>query len=526
GGTGAGTVANGGSLELNGGTITHEPLTPSGTGVGGRGALVGVPGTSSVWQQSAFVGQLVTVNASTIGVDAGATIDLATSLTMPGLLTKLLPGTLRLSGGLANIGTGGLTIVEGTVRFAKTAGTDALAGGILHISGANDVGMQDDDVLIEEASEQINAAVVVQVAPAGLWNLGGFTETIGNGTTTNVLNLFSGLANRPHIRNGTLILGGTTNSTSNITSAGAGAGSGGNMLFSTPGAIFDADLTLNLGGFRRDFNLAASGQSQNILQINGPIANGQINKVTGTGTLVLNSSANSYAGFSEVQTLTNGGAASGTFTLNYRGATTVPLAFNAPTSGGPGSVQTELENLPTIGVGNVLVTGAAGGPYTITFQGTLANRDISLLGITNSGPTFAIAETTPGGGTLLAAGTIAVGSNTALGTGGLSFRSTGNNITTILRSDAAPVTVPNVVDEVNAANAAGFFVAQIMGSQPITFSNTWYENYNVAGQIGHILVFNPTVTWSGAAAAGTVAIDLGNFTLNFRNAPYAVSTIS
>src|SRR5205807_1122330 len=147
----------------------------------------------------------------------------------------------------------GLNISEGTVRFAKTAGVDAIAAGTLNISGGNDVGMQDDDALIEEANEQINAAVAVQVAPAGLWNLGGFTESIGNGVTANVLTLFSGLANRAHVKNGTLILAGAVN-TSNILVNNAGTGLGGSMLMTTPGALLDSDLTLNLGGVRRDIN--------------------------------------------------------------------------------------------------------------------------------------------------------------------------------------------------------------------------------------------------------------------------------
>ena len=223
-------------------------------------------------------------------------------------ITKLLPGTLRLSsnnaaaaGSFANIGAGGIVIAQGTVRFAKNPGIDAIAGGTLNISGNNDVGMQDDDVLILENNEQIANAVVVQLAPAGLWNLGGNIETIGA-----AFNVFVGLANRPHVKNGTLILG----TGSSIVSAASGAAGGGaNMLFNTPGTLIDSDVTLNLNAANRTFNLAgyntaSQGLSQNILQVDGKITNGTINKATGLGTLFLNNNTNDYGqASSELQML-------------------------------------------------------------------------------------------------------------------------------------------------------------------------------------------------------------------------------
>lgn len=58
-----------------------------------------------------------------------------------------------------------------------------------------------------------------------------------------------------------------------------------------------------------------------------------------------------------------GSPSGGTFTLSYRGQTTATIAFNALAS----AVQSALEALSTVGVGNVAVTGSAGGPYTVTF---------------------------------------------------------------------------------------------------------------------------------------------------------------
>ncbi len=71
---------------------------------------------------------------------------------------------------------------------------------------------------------------------------------------------------------------------------------------------------------------------------------------------------------SDEQTITIGGAPTGgTFTLTFDGQRTVPIAFDAPAQGGPGSVENALKALasaPEVGV-----NGLAGGPYTVRFYG-------------------------------------------------------------------------------------------------------------------------------------------------------------
>lgn len=100
---------------------------------------------------------------------------------------------------------------------------------------------------------------------------------------------------------------------------------------------------------------------------------------------------------SEVQSLTEGGAGLTSFTLTFRGSTTGAIAAAAIGS----TVQTALEALPTIGVGNVTVSGGAGGPYTVTFTGTLSNSDVPLLTATPTGGTGTVtpALVTQGGNT-------------------------------------------------------------------------------------------------------------------------------
>lgn len=100
----------------------------------------------------------------------------------------------------------------------------------------------------------------------------------------------------------------------------------------------------------------------------------------------------------EVQTATiSGGPTGGTFTLTYRGDTTTALPYNASAA----AVASALAALPSIGSGNVSVSGSAGGPYVITFQGLLAATNVPM--ITASGsftggttPSVAVAQTTAG----------------------------------------------------------------------------------------------------------------------------------
>ena len=89
------------------------------------------------------------------------------------------------------------------------------------------------------------------------------------------------------------------------------------------------------------------------------------------------------AGISEVQRLTiTGTPTGGTFTLSYNGQATTPIAYNAAAA----VVQTALEALANVGAGDILVSGGPGPatPYTFTFAGSLAERDVSALVVTAS----------------------------------------------------------------------------------------------------------------------------------------------
>ena len=65
----------------------------------------------------------------------------------------------------------------------------------------------------------------------------------------------------------------------------------------------------------------------------------------------------------------------GTFTLSFNGQTSAPIPYNASASG----LKAALEALPSIGAGNMDVSGPAGGPWLVEFVGTLAGASVSAL---------------------------------------------------------------------------------------------------------------------------------------------------
>jgi hypothetical protein len=110
----------------------------------------------------------------------------------------------------------------------------------------------------------------------------------------------------------------------------------------------------------------------------------------------------SAAAANDVQTATvSGSPTGGTFTLNVtwpanNSTATAAIAYNASAA----TVQAAVAAV--VGTGNVAVTGSAGGPWTVTFQGKLTDQPVSVMAIgTNSltggsSPTVGVVHTTTG----------------------------------------------------------------------------------------------------------------------------------
>ena len=99
------------------------------------------------------------------------------------------------------------------------------------------------------------------------------------------------------------------------------------------------------------------------------------------GGVNLNVAEANGSGINEIQTITTNGATAGTFKLSFTDPvggftrTTGDLPFDATS----GEVQTALENLTSVGSGNVSVTGAVGGPWQVEFVADYAATDVPLI---------------------------------------------------------------------------------------------------------------------------------------------------
>jgi hypothetical protein len=103
-----------------------------------------------------------------------------------------------------------------------------------------------------------------------------------------------------------------------------------------------------------------------------------------------------YPYTNQVQSVSlNGPPTGGNFQLTYGGKTTGNIPYNETAA----NVQADLQALSSIGAGNVTVSGQNGGPYTITFGGTMSMGSLgtitlgasTLSGGTN--PAVSIAQT-------------------------------------------------------------------------------------------------------------------------------------
>lgn len=103
------------------------------------------------------------------------------------------------------------------------------------------------------------------------------------------------------------------------------------------------------------------------------------------------------ANAAEVQTITRT-ATGGTVAISFDGETALAVPVVAATTAA--DVRAALETLSNIDPGDVVVTGAVGGPFVITFGGKYLGENVPLIDVddTNAtGGTVLLAQTTQGG---------------------------------------------------------------------------------------------------------------------------------
>ncbi len=228
-------------------------------------------------------------------------------------------------------------------------------------------------------------------------------------------------------------------------------------------------------------------------------------------------------------TLTLAGAGlGGAYALAYGGQTTAGIAPRATAT----TIQAALQGLSSIGSGNVLVGGNAGGPYTITFAGAMARLAGAALGLsvdgsglTATGPSAAVK---PGWTSYITFGGAAGGTFT-LATGGkttapLAWNATGPQVQAALLAIGVtgtygipylvPVAQPGIYYVINAnitVNASGLTGGAVATLEGTTVPSTYYV----------ALSTTPSYSYSGivseppAGTSGYTRVALANTAASF-----------
>ncbi|MCO6457780.1 MAG: autotransporter-associated beta strand repeat-containing protein [Pirellulaceae bacterium] len=239
-------------------------------------------------------------------------------------VNKTAYGAARFTGAAPNTYDGTTTVSQGVLILDKGAGINAFNG---PLTVGNGIGQQDDDRLVSLHDNQIPSVGTTTI------NSSGFLDLTNNNNPLNATTLVAGQVAGGRIDSGT--------------------------------------GTLTMGN---NFTVNVAGTGQTSSRIEGNL------DLNGSRTLTVNSRQAAVDTPDEFQVIELTGATGGTFTLSFLGHVTVPIAFNAPPTGG-GSVEGALRGLQTITGQNVSVQSPRPGTYYIFFRDGLGKTDVPQLGI-------------------------------------------------------------------------------------------------------------------------------------------------
>ena len=381
-------VSSGGALDLNGQTISGEPLSLAGVGISSGGALINSGSTDASWG-----GTVALVNSATY-INASA----AKKITLSGVVSgdakgiyKMGPGTLELSG--ANSFTGTNQVVDGTMILsgANSATGYSLAGyandiyPVLKVSAAN--ALSSSATLAGSSSSTKTGTLDFTTAgdyTINQYNIGNmnFTNSSGSATTltftnaTNTLSTGGGrtLANKSAnltiTFNGELDISGTTIDTCSISAIGP-------VVISN--RVFNSNTS-----FTRSLDKLETGT----LTMYG------VNSYNGTttvskGTLSI-PTGGSLTGCGNTIVKGSGTSVGNSASLNLAGAAgVVQVSTNGFVRGGGSITSLQVQDTGTVevAVGNTWTTGG-----TISFTGT--GTKVSVTGTPITGNTYTLMTAT------------------------------------------------------------------------------------------------------------------------------------
>ncbi|MFC5457620.1 autotransporter-associated beta strand repeat-containing protein [Prosthecobacter fluviatilis] len=297
-------------------------------------------------------------NGGTLGADSGFTLTMANVISGAGGLRIGGAGTVSLTA--TNTYTGLTTVNTGTLELRNVSGGNAIAGD--GVAGTNDIQVNTAGTLKLGAANQIADDAIV-VLNGGIWNLGGFNETIRSLTGTVVTTIPS-----LNLGGGTLTL--NRIDWDNTVSVNSKAlGDAGTLRFVANGAtqpVFETNYLGTLGVTPGIWIDAASLSFR--AGTYGTTLNG---KVTGTGKLIFDGTGG--AGGLTLTNATND-YSGGTQWIADTGVNGAWDLFTVSASGALGSGDVTLQG----GNQNTWVAGFSGTPTSFGFSGntTQANRFI------------------------------------------------------------------------------------------------------------------------------------------------------